>query len=165
VKSYLYMDKNLFTYTFILFSTKTLTLSCKLIFPRTVYTMIWTYPAYPTFLSLISFKIIKLATWTATSILKKIYQFLPHEKQDRNCQLVINIWSWSSDGARQQDLLTDRQSQCDFDSDGKEYNGVQRSTKEYKGGRGSTTEQWSSVQLEVRIVPVECPVGRWQCVR
>jgi hypothetical protein len=25
--------------------------------------------------------------------------------QDRNCQKVINIWSWAPDGARQQDLL------------------------------------------------------------
>jgi hypothetical protein len=30
----------------------------------------------------------------------------PTKKQDRNCQTVINIWSWASDGARQQDLLT-----------------------------------------------------------
>jgi hypothetical protein len=29
------------------------------------------------------------------------------QKQDRNCQRVINIWSWGSDGARHQDLLTD----------------------------------------------------------
>jgi hypothetical protein len=36
-------------------------------------------------------------------------------KQDRNCQTVINIWSGATDGARHQDLLTDRQSQCDFD--------------------------------------------------
>jgi hypothetical protein len=28
-------------------------------------------------------------------------------KQDRNCQTVINIWSWAPDGARHQDLLTD----------------------------------------------------------
>jgi hypothetical protein len=36
-----------------------------------------------------------------------------------------------------------------------EYRGVRRSTVEYNG-----------VQLEVRILPVECPVGRrCQCVR
>jgi hypothetical protein len=29
------------------------------------------------------------------------------EKQDRDCQRVINIWSWSPDGARHQDLLID----------------------------------------------------------
>jgi hypothetical protein len=29
------------------------------------------------------------------------------EKQDRNCQRVINIWSWAPDGAGHQDLLTD----------------------------------------------------------
>jgi hypothetical protein len=29
------------------------------------------------------------------------------EKQDRNCQRVINIWSWAPDAARQQDLLID----------------------------------------------------------
>jgi hypothetical protein len=29
------------------------------------------------------------------------------QKQDRNCQTVINIWSWVLDGARHQDLLTD----------------------------------------------------------
>jgi hypothetical protein len=39
------------------------------------------------------------------------------QKQDRNCQTVINIWSWAPDGARHLDLLTDRQSQCDFDFD------------------------------------------------
>jgi hypothetical protein len=38
-------------------------------------------------------------------------------KQERNCQTEINIWSWAPDGARYQDLLTDRQSQCDFDFD------------------------------------------------
>jgi hypothetical protein len=31
----------------------------------------------------------------------------PPKKQDRNCQTVINIWSWASDGARHQDLLTE----------------------------------------------------------
>jgi hypothetical protein len=45
----------------------------------------------------------------------------PHKKQNRNCQRVINIWSWVPDRARHQDLLTDwltdRQSQCDFDFD------------------------------------------------
>jgi hypothetical protein len=30
----------------------------------------------------------------------------PH-KNDRNCQTVINIWSWAPDGGRHQDLLTD----------------------------------------------------------
>jgi hypothetical protein len=39
----------------------------------------------------------------------------PHKKQDRNCQTIINIWSWATDGARHQDLLIDRHSQCDFD--------------------------------------------------
>jgi hypothetical protein len=29
------------------------------------------------------------------------------QKQDRNCQTVINMWSWALDGARHQDLLTD----------------------------------------------------------
>jgi hypothetical protein len=29
------------------------------------------------------------------------------QKQDRNCQRVINIWSWAPDGARHQDLLID----------------------------------------------------------
>jgi hypothetical protein len=29
------------------------------------------------------------------------------QKQDRNCQIVINIWSWAPDGAWHQDLLTD----------------------------------------------------------
>jgi hypothetical protein len=29
------------------------------------------------------------------------------QKQYRNCQTVINIWSWAPDGARHQDLLTD----------------------------------------------------------
>jgi hypothetical protein len=36
------------------------------------------------------------------------------QKQDRNCQTVINIWSCAPDGARHQDLLTDCQSQCAF---------------------------------------------------
>jgi hypothetical protein len=38
-------------------------------------------------------------------------------KQDCNCQTIINIWSWAPDGTRHQDLLTDHQSQCDFDFD------------------------------------------------
>jgi hypothetical protein len=37
---------------------------------------------------------------------------------DRNCQTVINIWSWALDWAWHHDwLMTDRQSQCDFDSE------------------------------------------------
>jgi hypothetical protein len=31
----------------------------------------------------------------------------PHQKQDRNCQTVINIWPWAQDGARHQVLLAD----------------------------------------------------------
>jgi hypothetical protein len=38
-------------------------------------------------------------------------------KQDRKCQAVINMWLWAPDGARHQDLLTDRQAQCDLDLD------------------------------------------------
>jgi hypothetical protein len=29
------------------------------------------------------------------------------QKQDRNCQTVMNIWSWVPDGVRHQDLVTD----------------------------------------------------------
>jgi hypothetical protein len=29
------------------------------------------------------------------------------QKQDRNCQTAINIWSWAPDGDRHQDLVTD----------------------------------------------------------
>jgi hypothetical protein len=29
------------------------------------------------------------------------------QKHDRNCQRVINNWSWAQNGARHQDLLTD----------------------------------------------------------
>jgi hypothetical protein len=36
-----------------------------------------------------------------------------------------------------------------------EYGGVKRNTREYNG-----VVEFSSVQLEVRIVPVECPFGR-----
>jgi hypothetical protein len=32
------------------------------------------------------------------------------QKQDRNCQTIINNWSWAPDGARHQDLLIDRPS-------------------------------------------------------
>jgi hypothetical protein len=43
------------------------------------------------------------------------------QRKDRDCQTVINIWSWVSDRARHQDWLTDwltdRQSQCDFEFD------------------------------------------------
>jgi hypothetical protein len=42
---------------------------------------------------------------------------VPHEKQDRNCETVINIWSWAPYGAWHQDWLADRQSQCNFDFD------------------------------------------------
>jgi hypothetical protein len=43
------------------------------------------------------------------------------QKQDRNCQRVINIWPWAPDGARRQDLLIDWPSVAmglwlDFDS-------------------------------------------------
>jgi hypothetical protein len=34
-------------------------------------------------------------------------------KQNRNCQIVINIWTWALDGARH--WLAGRQLQCDFD--------------------------------------------------
>jgi hypothetical protein len=43
------------------------------------------------------------------------YVWAPHIKQDRNCQTVINTQSWAPYEARHRDLLTDRQSQCDFD--------------------------------------------------
>jgi hypothetical protein len=32
------------------------------------------------------------------------------QKQDPNCQTIINTWPWAPDGARHQDLLTDRPS-------------------------------------------------------
>jgi hypothetical protein len=32
------------------------------------------------------------------------------QKQDCNCQTIINIWSWAPDGAWHQDLLIDRPS-------------------------------------------------------
>jgi hypothetical protein len=38
-------------------------------------------------------------------------------KQDRNCQTVINIWSWAPGLDTKTYWLTDRQSQCDFDFD------------------------------------------------
>jgi hypothetical protein len=40
----------------------------------------------------------------------------PHKDKTVTVKL-INIWSWSPDGTRHQDWLTDRQSQCDFDFD------------------------------------------------
>jgi hypothetical protein len=40
----------------------------------------------------------------------------PHIKKTVTVKL-INIWSWAPSGARHQDLLTDRRSQCDFDFD------------------------------------------------
>jgi hypothetical protein len=61
----------------------------------------------------------KTALASASSIYKRQTRPLVREgapqKQDRNFLTVINIWSWAPDGARHQDLLTDRQSQCDFD--------------------------------------------------
>jgi hypothetical protein len=57
------------------------------------------------------------------------------QKQYRNSQTVINIWSLAQDGARQQDLLTDRQFECDF------YFGVTESREwEYNGEPRGTTE-------------------------
>jgi hypothetical protein len=38
----------------------------------------------------------------------------PHKNKTVTVKL-INIWSWAPDEARHQDLLTDRQSQCNFD--------------------------------------------------
>jgi hypothetical protein len=47
----------------------------------------------------------------ASSICKKQTRPLVREgapqKQDCNCQTLINIWSWAPDGARHQDLLID----------------------------------------------------------
>jgi hypothetical protein len=47
----------------------------------------------------------------ASSIYKRQTRPLDREgalqKQDYNCQRVINIWSWAPDGARHQDLLID----------------------------------------------------------
>jgi hypothetical protein len=39
------------------------------------------------------------------------------EKHDRNCQRVMNVWSWAPNTKTDwlTDWLTDRQSQCDFD--------------------------------------------------
>jgi hypothetical protein len=56
----------------------------------------------------------KTALARANSIYKRQTRPLVREgapqKQHRNCQTVINIWSWTPDGARHQDLLTDWQS-------------------------------------------------------
>jgi hypothetical protein len=63
----------------------------------------------------------------------------PHKKkQDRNRQTVLNIWSLAPNGARQQDLLTDWPSVAMW------------------------LRLWLelAIQLEVRIAPVECLVGR-----
>jgi hypothetical protein len=53
----------------------------------------------------------KTALARARSIYKRQTRPLVREgapqEQDRNCQTVINIWSWAPDGARNQDLLTD----------------------------------------------------------
>jgi hypothetical protein len=67
----------------------------------------------------------KTALASASSIYKRqtrpIVRKGAPEKQDRNCQRVINIWSWARDGPRHQDWLadrpTDRQSECDLDFD------------------------------------------------
>jgi hypothetical protein len=58
----------------------------------------------------------------ASSIYKRQTRSLVREgapqRQDRNCQRVINIWSWAPDGLDTKTYwLTDRQSQCDFDSE------------------------------------------------
>jgi hypothetical protein len=53
----------------------------------------------------------KNALARASSIYKRQTRPLVREgapqKQDCNCQTVINIWSWAPDGVRHQDLLTD----------------------------------------------------------
>jgi hypothetical protein len=53
----------------------------------------------------------KSALARASSIYKRQTRPVAREgtsqKQDRNCQIVINIWTWAPDGARHQDLLTD----------------------------------------------------------
>jgi hypothetical protein len=73
------------------------------------------------------------------------------QKQDRNGQTVINIRSWAPDGARYQDLLTDRQSQCDFDFDFKQRNpcggGVEylhRGPASRRGRRKGKSRIWDS---------------------
>jgi hypothetical protein len=64
----------------------------------------------------------KTALGRASSIYERHTRTLIREgasqKQDRNCQRLINIWSWAPDEARQEDYwLTDRQSYCDFSFD------------------------------------------------
>jgi hypothetical protein len=53
----------------------------------------------------------KTALARASSMYKRqtrplVREGAPHNEA-RNCQTVINIWSWAPDGARHQDLLTD----------------------------------------------------------
>jgi hypothetical protein len=56
----------------------------------------------------------KTALASTSSIYKRQTRPLVREgapqKQERNCQTIINIWSWAPGGARHQDLLIDRPS-------------------------------------------------------
>jgi hypothetical protein len=58
------------------------------------------------------------AQWPGVDSASLVREGAP-QKQGRNCQTVINIWSWAPNGARHQDLLTDwlTVSRNDFDSD------------------------------------------------
>jgi hypothetical protein len=68
----------------------------------------------------------------ASSIYKRQTRLLVREgdpqEQDRNCQTAIHIWSCGPDGARHQDLLTDRQWHCDFDFDFQDISSVRHSS-------------------------------------
>jgi hypothetical protein len=63
-----------------------------------------------------------------------------NKKQDCNCQRVINIWLWAPDEARHQDILTGRQSQCDFVFD------FELTSREFRSPKGTTV--WPEEELE-----------------
>jgi hypothetical protein len=80
------------------------------------------------------------------------------QKQNLNCQEIINIWSWAPDGARHQDWLTDwltdRQSQCDFDLD------LRTRQKRDEIWRHNKRDQWDDDEL-VRSHRLEGANSEW----
>jgi hypothetical protein len=98
---------------------------------------------------------IKIALTRTSSIYKRQTRPLVREgapqKPDRNCQTVINIWSWAPVGTRHQDFVIDRPSvYCNFDCDFELTSLEFRSSKE--------TAVWPEEELENLECDITCAI-------
>jgi hypothetical protein len=91
------------------------------------------------------------------------------QKQDRNCQTVINIWTWAPNGARHQDLLTDwltvsrnvtltlteRVQKCRSEDRIRQQT-EERNTREFQKARGARCRQQWGIRDPERVEWVNC---------